>query len=608
MKFQIKPPLSQDPNERFIFDNGIVENFKACFSVGDNFIQITPSGSTDYTTVIDNAIGQLSAGGTLYFPTGTFPATVITVDQEIKVEGPGTIQQKASGATADTPFINVTADNVWFDGVTIDGNKANQGVVTGAHLLRFANGADGCKVTNCDLKNSTGNCIFTQSADNLEIRGNRFSNYREGNYAGIYIQTVSGGNAEATTIRITDNYVDGATSDSSCIKVAGNSTYPIRDVVISGNQCIVGDPNADTIGIELWSGAGTGIYDAVVTGNTVKAENNTNDRVWGISSAGAGTENVSITGNTIRNCQTYGIEVGSGNRVSVTGNTIYLDGTPTLTTPGIILINSNKCVVSANTIKGYKYGIQVYTGTASATAADNVVANNVVVLATSLAGNGIFFQCNNASATLKTNMINCNIVVGDGTADQYGIALQLDSGTFTDNYVVSNILRNLVNGISRDSEANTYLLNNSFETVTTDFAGTAGSGEVLINDLPSNGTFAIDVGKGLVVNDYIYHDYAGSGAALTGFLRLKQNDYIMFRNEAGDGDIAGLSKKDSNIVVVGDTTGIGVLSPTYIGDGAAGNVQAPAKGTGTGPTTAGTVVKFIAIDVSGATYYIPLMQ
>jgi hypothetical protein len=41
---------------------------------------------------------------------------------------------------------------------------------------------------------------------------------------------------------------------------------------------------------------------------------------------------------------------------------------------------------------------------------------------------------------------------------------------------------------------------------------------------------------------------------------------------------------------------------------AAGNVQAPAKSTGTGPTTPGTIVNWLEVDLGGTKYWVPMAQ
>lgn len=570
--------------------------------------------STDDTTVFDNMIDDLAAGSIVHITPGkTYLASAITVDEELKFTGGGTIKQLGSGASADTPFISISADNVSFDGITVDGNSSNQGAVTGANLIEFTNSADDGEVIRCIIKNSTGSCVSGYGMSDLKIIGNRFDNWRAGNYGAIWISsTITGASAAAYRTRIEGNNVDGSTSNSSCIKVAGSSTYPAYDTVIANNQVKVGSTTSDTIGIELWSSSGIGILRATITGNSVTAENNTNEHVFGISSAGAGTYEVSITGNTVNNCRVYGIELANSLYAAISGNTVrQTNATPLAGYPGIMVNESSKNTVSGNSVVGYIYGIQLYSQNSSfANASENVITGNTVILPASTAGSAIYLQANNASAVVSRNLISSNSMIGDGTASQIGLALQLDAGTLSDTTVSTNFFYNFPVGASSDSETYTHFINNVFKTCTATIGGTAGTGQVIVGQDAVDGTYQMQLptSNNLAITTAVQHDTAGEGAASTGFIRLKQDDYIMFRNEAGDGDVVGMYKNDANEVILGGSAGIGVTSTLYIGDAGAANVQAPAKGTGAGPTTSTTVAKFIAIDVSGTTYYIPLMQ
>ena len=51
-----------------------------------------------------------------------------------------------------------------------------------------------------------------------------------------------------------------------------------------------------------------------------------------------------------------------------------------------------------------------------------------------------------------------------------------------------------------------------------------------------------------------------------------------------------------------------VQSGTHVGNGSAGNVQAPALGTGAGPADSQTIVGFTKVTVNGETYYTPLFK
>lgn len=53
---------------------------------------------------------------------------------------------------------------------------------------------------------------------------------------------------------------------------------------------------------------------------------------------------------------------------------------------------------------------------------------------------------------------------------------------------------------------------------------------------------------------------------------------------------------------------IGLGTTTGIGNGGAANIQAPAKGSGTGPATPTTVVDWLEIDKAGSKFWIPMCQ
>ena len=101
-----------------------------------------------------------------------------------------------------------------------------------------------------------------------------------------------------------------------------------------------------------------------------------------------------------------------------------------------------------------------------------------------------------------------------------------------------------------------------------------------------------------------------SGAvAAGGVLRAGDTDTaVAFRNHADNADVPGLAKDTSDVVFVGGPAGIGLNSAVQIGDGAIGNIQAAAKGTGTGPKRPGTVVGWVPVKVGDSTYFMPLMK
>ena len=95
----------------------------------------------------------------------------------------------------------------------------------------------------------------------------------------------------------------------------------------------------------------------------------------------------------------------------------------------------------------------------------------------------------------------------------------------------------------------------------------------------------------------------------TGLVRAGDRDTaVAFRDHANHGDVPGLAKDASDVVFVGGPAGIGLNSSAQTGNGAKGNIQAPAKGTGTGPETPGTVVGWVPLKVGNSTYFLPLMK
>jgi hypothetical protein len=83
---------------------------------------------------------------------------------------------------------------------------------------------------------------------------------------------------------------------------------------------------------------------------------------------------------------------------------------------------------------------------------------------------------------------------------------------------------------------------------------------------------------------------------------------VAFRDHANHSDVPGLAKDISDVVFVGGPAGIGLNSAVQMGNGASGNIQAPAKGTGTGPKEPWTVVGWIPAKVGDSTYFMPVMK
>jgi len=154
------------------------------------------------------------------------------------------------------------------------------------------------------------------------ISGNLIKDIGTG--SGIVVTTSASGRRPFRGVSIVGNTITG--SSSSGINVQSSGTN-IKDVTISGNTIALGSGNA---AIQLLSQAESGTDSSVqtvsITGNTCSLSSDTPDACIELVSNSSGVEGVVITGNSLFN-GTYGIDLGSANKVVVVGNMIDSPGT-----------------------------------------------------------------------------------------------------------------------------------------------------------------------------------------------------------------------------------------------------------------------------------------
>lgn len=443
----------------------------------------TGDGSTDDTTAISNAITAAAAGSRLMFPPGTYIASAITIAKALKIEGPGTIKLKNGAGVTDTPFISVTAADVEFYRITIDGNKANQGATTGVALIQYGNDADNGKVVNCTLINSSGYLVEFLGVHNMLIDGNYGAVWETGNQGAI-LHNITGKNQASSNIRIVNNYLDGSTSNSSGIKVHGSSTYPTTNVVIANNTIIVGDAAEWTLGIEIYTFAAGALSGAVISGNVIKGENNTNLLIMGISVSGTAiytTSNISITGNTMYDCRYVGLELKASSDLSAVGNTITSTAAaPIVGVPGAYINETLHVSFTGNVISGYNRGLQIYgAGETGAYTALSNIQGNIFRLPAGQAGSAIYILSNHASATITGSIIQGNFFIGNTTTNQIGISFVQAAGSIAQTKVTDNFFWALATGIVHGSQTYTSVGENSYLNVTTRESGSTGTGLLL---------------------------------------------------------------------------------------------------------------------------------
>lgn len=132
-------------------------------------------------------------------------------------------------------------------------------------------------------------------------------------------------------------------------------------------------------------------------------------------------------------------------------------------------------------------------------------------------------------------------------------------------------------------------------------------------NVASVGDYGGAAGKLISLNNYLTASAITSQKApfvpSLGLVRAGDTETaVAFRDHANKADVPGLTKDSSDVVFVGGTAGIGLNSAIQVGNGANGNIQAPAKGTGNGPNAPWTVVGWIPFKVGDSTYFVPLMK
>jgi len=145
-----------------------------------------------------------------------------------------------------------------------------------------------------------------------------------GTDSGIVVTTSAAGRRPFRGVTIAGNTVTGSSSNGINVQASGAD---IKDVTITGNTVALGAGNA---AIQLLSqaegGTDASLRTASITGNTCSLTSDTPDACIELVSGSTGVSGVAITGNSVFN-GTYGIDLGSADKVVVVGNMIDAPGT-----------------------------------------------------------------------------------------------------------------------------------------------------------------------------------------------------------------------------------------------------------------------------------------
>lgn len=113
-------------------------------------------------------------GKSMTVPSGTFTTTGALLADNVKITGPGTLKL----ANAANTIILTLTNGATLDGVTFDGNKANQTSI-GSWPFRtycLVRMASGTRVSLCTFTNSYGGSIYSENSSDVVVRNNSFYN------------------------------------------------------------------------------------------------------------------------------------------------------------------------------------------------------------------------------------------------------------------------------------------------------------------------------------------------------------------------------------------------------------------------------------------------
>ena len=350
---------------------------RECLSVLD--FGADPTGSTDSTAAINAAITAANAagGGKVYFPAGLYligTTTHVVMLSNVSLVGAGWASKikLANNTPISASLAGIVANsctNISVRDLYLDGNRANQTILTGLLRIDACSNVDVCGnvMVNCNnvcvyfvngcshvlcneniMVDSHGtNIKVGHESSDIIIDGNSlydtgaFTAHNDG-----FIMTRFGTTGQKNIVISNNSMIspNGAGLAMALWLISGNN------ITVSGNSIEVGSPTASTVYVD----AEASMRDIAISGNTIYAPSGGISGIRVLErSAGKNISRLAISGNTIRGLVSTAISVvpsyaSTFSELSITGNTINttMDGTGDKG----ILITSEGAVISGNTI------------------------------------------------------------------------------------------------------------------------------------------------------------------------------------------------------------------------------------------------------------------
>lgn len=296
-------------NFDYIFENQI--------SVNVINLGVTGNGVTDDTSAINYAL-SVSAGKTLYFPSGTYICETLTIPSGTTLLGDGagltTIKAKSTLSGSAALIKNQTTSgsvNVYYDkwirieGITFDGNNLGGNQTRVSELLGFSK-CQHIEIRNCRITNvqymgiAFGGCnVIRMSNCELDNIGDHTTGLSVNGPAVWLGQSLDGSydiDAIFDGLYIHDCYEAGFNASGNKVKIV---------------NCVIRDVKEAGIFVS------NAVTDILIQGNTIQGVTRTN-----ISSSGLeiGAGNVRIIGNLITDTESDNISLTDAQGIIIEGN------------------------------------------------------------------------------------------------------------------------------------------------------------------------------------------------------------------------------------------------------------------------------------------------
>ncbi len=379
------------------FQRTTKSNFNLAINVKDHGA-VGDGVANDTTPISDAFTAAIAAGGTVYFPAGTYLTDAISLTSVTKlgIVGEGMGVTKIKARTPSRVLVVATSSNFYVSGITFDGSCTARTAGQQAVTLDASNSI----FTDNAITNSGEYAFFAGSGattiTNLTVCNNHiYSTFADG----INFQNVK----ESS---ITGNNIDGA--DDDCIAVGYNATDRARAIIVANNYCRSRSDLATTWGRGI---AIIGAIDVVVANNYITEIKQTGLYIAREAASGP-CNRVLVTGNLVTD---VAINSGYGAVMYGTDNCTFENNTIQSPYQGNLLdiADWSHLTIKGNILSQHRDAfaraihVEEGTGWSNATWYNLVIANNTIRL-TGASTNSSIYLDPDATYTMERGLIDNN--------------------------------------------------------------------------------------------------------------------------------------------------------------------------------------------------------